>query len=193
MHKTPIVSLIFTFLFSLFFTWALHVIFSGQTVDSHVVFLVTARHLFHQGGIFAQSTNDVGVEGGTVKVTGLVFFQERQRSLKGAHNKVFAVEAVAQLQISFVLGRPSIDEELEKSIFNGGHIFGMHSFFARHLDLALKVAGHGGRGASGGGDQDGRCRHHNAMRVKPFIAEMRVKNEVKIKMGKGIERERGIE
>jgi len=28
------------------------------------------------------------------------------------------------------------------------------------------------------------------MRVKPFIAEMRVKNEVKIKMGKGIERER---
>jgi len=152
------------------------------------MFLVTARHLFHQGGIFAQSTNDVGVEGGTVKVTGLVFFQERQRSLKGAHNKVFAVEAVAQLQISFVLGRPSIDEELEKSIFNGGHIFGMHSFFARHLDLALKVAGHGGRGASGGG-QDGRCRHHNAMRVKPFIAEMRVKNEVKIKMGKGIERE----
>jgi len=135
------------------------------------MFLVTARHLFHQGGIFAQSTNDVGVEGGTVKVTGLVFFQERQRSLKGAHNKVFAVEAVAQLQISFVLGRPSKDEELEKSIFNGGHIFGMHSFFARHLDLALKVAGHGGRGASGGGDQDGRCRHHNAMRVKPFIAE----------------------
>ena len=156
------------------------------------MFLVTARHLFHQGGIFAQSTNDVGVEGGTVKVTGLVFFQERQRSLKGAHNKVFAVEAVAQLQISFVLGRPSKDEELEKSIFNGGHIFGMHSFFARHLDLALKVAGHGGRGASGGG-QDGRCRHHNAMRVKPFIAETRVKNEVKIKMGKGIERERGIE
>ena len=150
---------------------SLHVIFSGQTVDSHVMFLVTARHLFHQGGIFAQSTNDVGVEGGTVKVTGLVFFQERQRSLKGAHNKVFAVEAVAQLQISFVLGRPSKDEELEKSIFNGGHIFGMHSFFARHLDLALKVAGHGGRGASGGGDQDGRCRHHNAMRVKPFIAE----------------------
>jgi len=31
------------------------------------------------------------------------------------------------------------------------------------------------------------------MRVKPFIAEMRVKNEVNIKMGKGIERERGIE
>jgi hypothetical protein len=29
---------------------ALHVIFSGQTVDSHVMFLVTARHLFHQGG-----------------------------------------------------------------------------------------------------------------------------------------------
>jgi hypothetical protein len=76
MHKTPIVSLIFTFLFSLFFTWAafaalhlplcplpqanrqmqrgeckckvaLHVIFSGQTVDSHVMFLVTG-HLLHQ-------------------------------------------------------------------------------------------------------------------------------------------------
>ena len=29
---------------------SLHVIFSGQTVDSHVMFLVTARHLFHQGG-----------------------------------------------------------------------------------------------------------------------------------------------
>ena len=76
MHKTPIVSLVFTFLFSLFFTWAafaalpvtalplcrrqmqmqrgeckckvaLHVIFSGQTVDSHVMFLVTG-HLLHQ-------------------------------------------------------------------------------------------------------------------------------------------------
>ena len=168
---------------------SLHVIFSGQTVDSHVMFLVTARHLFHQGGIFAQSTNDVGVEGGTVKVTGLVFFQERQRSLKGAHNKVFAVEAVAQLQISFVLGRPSKDEELEKSIFNGGHIFGMHSFFARHLDLALKVAGHGGRGASGGG-QDGRCRHHNAMRVKPFIAENARETRLKSKWAEG--RERGV-
>jgi hypothetical protein len=119
-----------------------------------------------------------------VKVTGLVFFQERQRSLKGAHNEVFAVEAVAQLQISFVLGRPSKDEELEKSIFNGGHIFGMHSFFARHLDLALKVAGHGGRDASGGG-QGGRCRHHNAMRVKPFIAENARETRLKSKWGKG--------
>jgi hypothetical protein len=126
-----------------FFTWALHVIFGGQTVDSHVMILVT-RHLFHQGGIFAQSTNDVGVEGGTVKITGLVLFQERQRSLKGARNEMFAVEAVAQLQISFVLGRPPKDEELEKSIFDGGYIFGVHSFFARQFDLALKVAGHAG-------------------------------------------------
>ena len=103
-----------------------------------------------------------------MKVTGLVFFQERQCSLKGAHNEMFAVETVAQLQISFVLGRPPKDEELEKSIFDGGHIFGVHSFFARQLDLALKVAGHAG-GRSGG--QDGGRRHRNAMRVKPFIAK----------------------
>ena len=149
------------------------------------MFLV-ARHLLHQGGIFTQRTNDVGIESGTVKVTGLVLFQQIQGSLVRADNEMFTVEAVAQFQISFVLGRPAKHKEFEKSIFNGGHIFGMHSFFARHLDLALKVAGHGGRGASGGG-QDGRCRHHNAMRVKPFIAETRVKNEVKIKMRKGIE------
>ena len=165
MHKTPIVSLIFTFLFSLFFTWAafaashlplcrrqmqrgeckckvaLHVIFSGQTVDSHVMFLV-ARHLLHQGGIFTQRTNDVGIESGTVKVTGLVLFQQIQGSLVRADNEMFTVEAVAQFQISFVLGRPAKHKEFEKSIFNGCHIFGVHSLFARQLDLALKVAGH---------------------------------------------------
>jgi len=141
MHKTPIVSLIFTFLFSLFFTWALHVIFSGQTVDSHVMFLV-ARHLLHQGGIFTQRTNDVGIESGTVKVTGLVLFQQIQGSLVRADNKMFTIKAVAQFQISFVLGRPAKHKEFEKSIFNGGHIFGVHSLFARQLDLALKVAGH---------------------------------------------------
>ncbi len=106
--------------------------------------ILVTSHLFHQGGIFVQSTNDIGVEGGTVKITGLVLFQERQRSLICAHNEMFAVEAVAQLQVPFVLGRPPKDEELEKSIFDGGHIFGVHSFFARELDLALKVAGHAG-------------------------------------------------
>ena len=106
--------------------------------------ILVTRHLFHQGGIFAQSTNNVGIESGTVKVAGLVLFQERQCVLKGAHNEMFAVEAVAQLQVPFVLGRPAKDEELEKSIFDGRHIFGVHSFFARQLDLALKVAGHAG-------------------------------------------------
>ncbi len=55
--------------------FALHVIFGSQTVDSHVMILVTG-HFLHHGGIFAQRTNDVGVEGGTVKVTGLVLFQQ---------------------------------------------------------------------------------------------------------------------
>jgi len=105
------------------------------------MFLV-ARHLLHQGGIFTQRTNDVGIESGTVKVTGLVLFQQIQGSLVRADNEMFTVEAVAQFQISFVLGRPAKHKEFEKSIFNGGHIFGVHSLFARQLDLALKVAGH---------------------------------------------------
>jgi hypothetical protein len=121
---------------------ALHVIFSGQTVDSHVMLLITG-HFLHQGGIFAQRTNDVGIESRTVKVTVLVLFQQIQGSLVGADNEMFTIKAVAQFQISFVLGRPAKDEELEKSIFNGGHIFGVHStLLARSLDLALKVAGH---------------------------------------------------
>ncbi len=107
-----------------------------------------------------------------------MLFQERLRSLKGANYEMFAVEAVAQLQISFVLGQPPKDEELEKSIFDGGHIFGVHSFFACDFDLALKVAGHAG-GRSGG--QDGGCHHHNAMHVKPFIAEIK---KVRVKMGR---------
>jgi hypothetical protein len=130
---------------SLFFTFfhlrALHVIFSGQTVDSHVMLLITG-HFFHQGGIFTQRTNDVGIESGTVKVTGPVLFQQIQGSLVGADNEMFTVKAVVQFQISFVLGRPTKHKELEKSIFNGCHIFGVHSLFACELDLALKVAGH---------------------------------------------------
>jgi hypothetical protein len=86
-----------------FFTLALHVIFGGQTVDSHVMILVTG-HFLHHGGIFAQRINDVGIESGTMKVTGLVLFQQIQGSLIGADNEMFAVKAVAQFQISFVLG-----------------------------------------------------------------------------------------
>jgi hypothetical protein len=119
MHETPMVT-------RFFHLSALHVIFSGQTVDSHVMLLITG-HFLHQGGIFAQRTNDIGIESGTVKVTGLVLFQQIQGSLVGADNEMFTIKAVAQFQISFVLGRPAKDEELKKSIFNGGHIFGVHS------------------------------------------------------------------
>ena len=78
-----------------------------------------------------------------MKVTGLVLFQQIQGSLVGADNEMFTVKAVAQFQISFVLGRPAKHKELEKSIFNGCHIFGVHSpLLARQFDLALKVAGH---------------------------------------------------
>jgi hypothetical protein len=108
--------------------------------------ILVTGHFLHHGGIFAQSTNDVSLEGGTVKVTGLVLFQQIQGSLVGADNEMFVIKAVAQFQIAFVLGRPPIDKELEKSIFDGGHIFGVHlTLLAREFDLALKVAGHSRR------------------------------------------------
>jgi hypothetical protein len=166
-----------------FFSLALHVIFGRQTVDSHVMILVTC-HFLHHEGIFAQRTNDVDIEGGTVKVTRLVLFQEHQGSLVGANNEMFAVKAVAQFQIAFFLGRASKDKELQKSIFNGGHVFGVHSLLAREFDLALKVAGHSRQRQRSG--QDGWSRHHDAMRVKPFVAE----KHTRVKIGKKRKRER---
>jgi len=38
--------------------------------------ILVTGHFLHHGGIFAQRTNDVSIEGGTVKVTGLVLFQQ---------------------------------------------------------------------------------------------------------------------
>ena len=103
--------------------------------------ILVTHHLFHHLSIFAQATNDVGIERGAVKVTGVVFFQQGHGSLKGADDKVLAIEAVAKLYVALVLLRSAIDKEFKKLILDGIHVFGVHSLFPRELDLALKVAG----------------------------------------------------
>jgi hypothetical protein len=86
-----------------------NIIFGCQTIDSHIVFLVTS-HFFHHGNIFAQTANDVGVEQGNVKVRGFVFFQQAHGTLKGADDKVLAVEAITKLKVTVFLKQLVIDK-----------------------------------------------------------------------------------